>query len=501
MIITCQQMQQCEEAAFARGITAAALMEEAGRGIAAVVRQFAPRPGSLVLFLGKGNNGGDALVAARELLADGWRLYARLCCAPAAMKELPRTHLQMLGSHVRILEDATSFDFPPGPIVSLDGLLGIGAHGPMKLELELLAREMNALRTLRHAVTVAMDIPSGLNGTSGKACEGTVEADITAVVAQIKAGLLADGADHFVGRIALVPLRELSQVEGDAKSAVLTPRMLRPWLPRRANGMHKGDAGRVGILAGSPGFLGAAELCCRGTIRAGAGLVTLLVTEEVYPIISPRLPAEVMVQTVKDYRDTLEMDFDALAIGPGLGFLHEQQILEILGRADIPVIVDADALTMLSRHPEVMKNAASLPRLMTPHPGEMARLMRHYPSWHGMSRHLLVESYVARSPGLTLLLKGTRTVIGTRGETTLFNSTGHPGMASGGMGDVLTGVCAALAAQNVPLHHTAGLGAWLCGRAAERHLTIHSSAAESLGASDVTAHLGHALQDLKEGAF
>lgn len=501
MITTCQQMQQCEEAAFARGISAASLMEEAGRGIAAVVRQFAPRPGSLVLFLGKGNNGGDALVAARALLADGWRLYARLCCDPAAMKELPRQHLQSLGGDLHILEDAITFDFPPGPIVSLDGLLGIGAQGPMKLELELLAREMNALRTLRHALTIAMDIPSGLNGDRGKACESAVVADITAVVAQIKAGLLEDGSDHHVGRIALVPLRELSSVQGDALAAVLTPRMLRPWLPRRANDMHKGDAGRVGILAGSPGFLGAAELCCRGAIRAGAGLVTLLVTEDVYPVIAPRLPAEVMVQVVKDYRDALEMDFDALAVGPGLGFAHEQAILEILGRADMPVIVDADALTMLSRHPKAMDDSARLPRLMTPHPGEMARLLRRYPSWHGMSRRLLVESFVAHSAGLTLLLKGTRTVIGTHGQTTLFNSTGHPGMASGGMGDVLTGVCTAFAAQHVPLHQTAALGAWLCGRASERYITASHTAAESLGASDVTAHLGHAMQDLKEESF
>ena len=501
MITTCQQMQQCEEAAFARGISAATLMEEAGRGIAAVVRQFAPRPGSLVLFLGTGNNAGDALVAARELLSDGWKLHARLCCEPAAMKDLPRQHLQSLGGHVRMLEDAIDFDFPPGPIVSLDGLLGIGAQGPMKRGLDLLAREMNALHTLRHAVTIAMDIPSGLNGDHGKVSESAVVADITAVVAHIKAGLLADGADHHVGRIALVPLRELATVNGDAQAAVLTPRLLRPWLPRRANDMHKGDAGRVGILAGSPGFLGAAELCCRGAIRAGAGLVTLLATEEVYPLLAPRLPAEVMVHAVKDYRDALEMDFDALAIGPGLGFAHEQPVLDILGRTDIPVVVDADALTMLSRQPKVLEASASLPRLMTPHPGEMARLLRHYPSWNGMSRRTLVESFTSRSPGLTLLLKGTRTVIGTHGQTTLFNTTGHPGMASGGMGDVLTGVCAALAAQHVPLHQTAGLGAWLCGRAAERHLTAHHTAAESLGASDVTAHLGHALQDLKEGSF
>ena len=501
MIVTCRQMQQCEETAFARGVSAAALMEEAGRGIAEVVRQFAPHAGVLVLFLGKGNNAGDALVAARELVADGWILYARLSSEPAAMKPLPRHHLATLDGHVRILEDATTFDFPAGPIVSLDGLLGIGAQGPLKPELQVLAREMNTLRTQRHAVTIAMDIPSGLDGDHGTACADAVEADVTAVVAQIKAGLLADGADHYVGRIALVPLRDLSATVGDAQAEALTPRLLRSWLPRRANDMHKGDAGRVGILAGSPGFLGAAELACRGAIRAGAGLVTLLVKEAVYPFIAPRMPAEVMVKIIDDYHNVLEMNFDALAIGPGLGFAYEQEILAVIQQTKVPIIVDADALTMLAQHPEVLEAICNQPHLMTPHPGEMERLLRHFPSGQGMGRRLLAESYTAAAPGRTLLLKGTRTVIGTNGQPTLFNTTGHAGMASGGMGDVLSGVCAAFAAQQLHLHHAAGLGAWLCGRAAERFVTLERVAMESIGASDVTAHLGGALKDLKEGRF
>lgn len=501
MIVTCRQMQQCEEAAFARGVSAAALMEEAGRGIADVVRQFAPRAGSLVLYLGKGNNAGDALVAARELAGVGWRLYARLSGEPATMKELPRRHLAALGGHVRILEDAMRYDFPAGPIVSLDGLLGIGAQGPMRPELQVLAREMNDLRTQRHAMTIAMDIPSGLDGDHGDACEDAVEADVTAVVAQIKTGLLEDGADHYVGRIALVPLAALAPSEGDAKAEVLTPRLLRAWLPRRANDMHKGDAGRVGILAGSLGYLGAAELACRGAIRAGAGLVTLLVKEDFYPLIAPRIPAEVMVKPVDDYRDVLEMRFDALAIGPGLGFAHEKEILEVLKRAKTPCIVDADALTMLAQHPEVLDATGKLPRLMTPHPGEMDRLLRNFPGWHGMGRRKLVEALTENAPGRTLLLKGTRTVIATHGRSTLFNTTGHAGMASGGMGDVLSGVCATFAAQRLTLHQAAGLGAWLCGRAAERFVIHEHAAMESVGASDVTAHLGGALMDLKEGRF
>jgi hypothetical protein len=205
-----------------------------------------------------------------ELIVEGWKLHARLCCAPEAMKELPHEHFAALGGQLRVIEDATTFDFPAGPLVSLDGLLGIGAQGPMKPELQVLAREMNTLREHKHALTIAMDIPSGLDGDHGDASKDAVEADVTAVVAQIKAGLLEDGADHHVGRIALVPLIELSKCEGDPTTLALTPGVLRAWLPRRANDMHKGEAGRVGILAGSRGFLGAAELACRGAIRAGS---------------------------------------------------------------------------------------------------------------------------------------------------------------------------------------------------------------------------------------
>ncbi|MGV3663233.1 MAG: NAD(P)H-hydrate dehydratase [Prosthecobacter sp.] len=501
MIATCRQMQECEEAAFARGVTAFTLMEEAGIGIAAVVRQFAPRPGSLVLFLGKGNNAGDALVAARKLAEDGWKLFARLSCSPEAMKELPQRHFKELGSEVRVIEDAVAFDFPAGPIVSLDGLLGIGATGTMKPELQALAREMNKLRAQKHALTIAMDIPSGLDGDHGDACVDTVEADVTAVVAHMKAGLLEDGADHYTGRLALVPLRELSACEGDAEVQPLTPQTLRTWLPRRAHDMHKGEAGRVGILAGSRGYLGAAELCCRGALRAGAGLVTLFVPEDVYSLMAARMPAEVMVKPIDDYRDILEMRFDALAVGPGLGFEHEKEIVEVLKQSKTPTIVDADALTMMAQNPQVLDKTGSLPRLMTPHPGELDRLLRNFPGWHGMSRRQVVERLTDNAPKRTLLLKGARTVIATNGQPTLFNTTGHPGMASGGMGDVLTGVCAAFAGQSIPLHHAAGLAAWVCGRAAERAVLTMGMAQESLCAGDVADHVGGALQDLKLSAF
>lgn len=486
MIVTCGQMQEAERAAFARGVTAEELMEAAGKGIAAAVRQFFPRPGTLVLYLGKGNNAGDALVAARELRADGWQIFGRLASPPESMKELPRKHF---GDWVKVIDDAKRLEWPRGPLVLLDGLLGIGFEGVMRPDLAALVLELNEMRRRRQALVVAMDIPSGLGA------ERAVEADLTACVAHIKDVLIEDDAERHVGRIALVPLAELAACEGDSRAAVMTPQLIREWLPHVPNDMHKGDAGRVCILAGSRGFYGAGELACRGALRAGAGLTTLLVKEDAYDVLAARVPPEVMVRPVRDYREVLEMNADSLAIGPGLGFEHESEILAVLRLATAPCVVDADAITMLARHPDELDAMHDLPRLLTPHPGEMQRLLALFPGWHGMSRRMLAEMFTKLAPGRTLLLKGARTVIATAGEVTLFNSTGHPGMARGGMGDVLTGVCAALAARRMPLHHAAGLGAWLCGRAAE------IAGRDGICASDVAAHLGSALRDLKEDCF
>ena len=486
MIVTCLQMQEGEAAAFARGVSAAELMEKAGQGIAEVVRQFEPVAGSLVLYLGKGNNAGDALVAARELRKVGWRVFARLAAPVAAMKELPRSHW---AEWIEAIEDTRQHAFASGPLLLLDGLLGIGFSGEMKPELAALVAEMQYMRERCHARVIAMDLPSGLGSRHA------VEADVTACVAHVKDLLVEDGAERNVGRIALVPLQELDGIAGDAGAAVMTARELRSWLPHRPNDMHKGDAGRVVVLAGSRGFLGAAELACRGALHAGAGLTTLLVKEDAYELLASRVPAEVMVKCVEDYREALELKSDALAVGPGLGFDSEDEVLDVLREAKQPVVVDADALTMLSHQPEAMDAMNGLPRLLTPHPGELDRLLAHYPGWHGMDRRTVTEMLVKNASRRTLLLKGTRTVIATAGEVTLFNLTGHPGMASGGMGDVLTGVCAALAARRVPLHHAAGLGAWLCGRAAE------IAGRDGIVASDVAACLGSAMRDLKAGCW
>jgi NAD(P)H-hydrate epimerase len=499
MVVTCREMQDAEEAAFARGISAASLMEEAGEGIAKVIGGFFPRAGHAVLFLGKGNNAGDALVAARHLIAGGWQVHARPAFDPAEFKELPAEHWRSLEGKMRVMRGPGEIAQLEGRVVLVDGLVGIGATGPLGGPLAAAAGEMNHLRKSRHAVTVALDIPSGLDPVSGIPGAACVEADLTITIAQVKDALVADAAVDAVGRLALVTLRGLPDAKGDDTRCALTARILRPLLPRRPFDFHKGRAGRVAVVAGSRGFLGAAALCAEGALRGGAGLVTIYAKQETYALIAPLAPREVMVKAVNDYGDAMLDHPDALAIGPGLGFEHEGEVLALIRRAQAPAVIDADALSMLARRGWESLTGSGAPRLLTPHPGELARLAEREPAFKDASRAGAARAVVDKFPDATVLLKGARTIIATRGRPLCFNTTGNPGMASGGMGDVLTGLCAALAAQRVALHDAACLGAWLSGRAAEIAVRDGAHSQESLSAGVVGGLLGAAFEDLRAG--
>lgn len=489
-------MQEIEHQAFTTGVSPADLMDQAGAGIAQAIKQFHPRPGTAILYLGKGNNAGDALVAARHLLAKGWRIWARLAFPLGSFKNLPSDHFASLKKQITTQPHPLHpSDLPSGPVILLDGLLGIGATGPLSPSLAALTAEMNALRASAHVQTIAMDLPSGLDADSGIPHPHCLQADLTLTVAQVKAGLVADTATNHVGRLALIPLPDLIATSGDP-AALITPTFLRPLLPRRSFDTHKTQAGRLLIIAGSTGLLGAAELACLGALHSGAGMVTLLVKPNLYQLLASRLPPEVMVKSVTSYTTALELPHDALVIGPGLGRAHDPEILDLLSKNPAPTVIDADALNALA--PILPSFSQPGPRLLTPHPGEWQRLAPDLAT-PSLTRRQQVEAFTARHPQLTLLLKGARTLIAHHGHPTCYNSTGHPGMATGGMGDVLSGVLGSLLAQKIPTHQAAPLGAWLCGRAAE-HAALHQHPNATLPTS-VATHLGHALRDLTELAF
>jgi NAD(P)H-hydrate epimerase len=237
-------------------------------------------------------------------------------------------------------------------------------------------------------------------------------------------------------------------------------------------------------------------LCANACVRAGAGLVTLYVTEDIYPIAGAAAIPEVMVRPIDGFRDLLETRRDVLALGPGLGQERKDEVLELIRRCEQPMIIDADGLNILAQAPEVLREAAG-PRLLTPHPGEMARLA---PETAGRSRQEIAEQWAAKYPG-TLLLKGARTLVAEAGRPLSYNTTGNPGMGSGGMGDTLTGVCAALAGQGLPLYDCARLGAWLCGHAAELAVAHNGDSEESLTASGVAGFLGRAFRNFRAGVY
>jgi len=496
MVVTCRQMQEIEETAFSRGVSAEELMEQAGSGIAAVVQQFFPEPGHLVLYPGKGNNGGDAFVAARHLVAAGWQVHVRASCEISEFRPLPAKHWNTLKDQVTVVNSAAAISRLRGRVILMDGLVGIGAKGGLRGRLADAALEINHLKRQRHAQVVALDLPSGLDSETGEPGSPCVEADLTIAIAHTKTALLQDAATRCVGRLAVVPLPDLDAVEGGGGRRLLTSQVLLPILPRRSFDFHKGQAGRVGIIAGSRGYFGAAVLACTGALRAGAGLVTLHVREADYSLMASMAPPEIMVKPVKDYRSILEERLDALAIGSGLGSDHQVEVLTVIREAKCPTVLDADALNLLARTGLESLKEGPAPRLLTPHPGEMERLATQHPAWRQMSRSETVIDFVRQYPDTTLLLKGSRTVIAGASRAVSYNSTGNPGMATGGMGDTLTGVCAALSASGLALYDAACLGAWVCGRAAELAVAEGDSE-EALLPSGVASHLGAAFRNLR----
>ena len=441
MLLTRAEMQHVEQATFSRGIPADVLMETIGAKLARFVTQFFPRPGLVVCYAGKGHNAGDAFVAARHLAMLGWRVLVRTPFREEEFAPLTRDKFDVLHSSV--------------------------------------------LRDPFH--------PSTPQDSPGDPC---VEADFTATVGFAKTGLVADAAVNHVGRLGLLDSPDFLRPETGNAGELLTAPMLRRHWPPRAFDTNKGMCGRAVLLAGSRGTLGAAHLCAAGAVRGGAGLVSLGALPDVYDLLAVTMIPEVMVRPLTKLTDIFNFPVDAIGIGPGLGSGQEARTLRVVREAPCPAVVDADALTVIAHAGLQHVDQAKGPRLLTPHPGEMQRLLA--------GRKISNRGQVARDftdkHAITLLLKGARTVIAQRGLPLRYNTTGHPGMATGGMGDVLTGLCTALLAQGADTYQAASIGAWVCGRAAEIAV-VQGASTESLTPSDVLEKLGSAFRSLRAGDF
>src|SRR5437588_10131970 len=482
-------MHAAEQSAFGRGVTVETLMNQAGAGVALAVRQFFPKPAFCIVFAGKGHNGGDALVAAEQLQRIGWKIDIRLPFAEAECSELTQQKLKALRDAPK---SADTIDRAPHTII-LDGLLGTGAKSFLREPLRSAAREINRLRREENGFVFAVDLPTGLDADSGENDpEDSVIADFTVTIGFAKHGLIVDSALNFVGRIEIVPLPGLWPEAGAPNELAASPYSLSPLLPRRKFNAYKNEFGRVGVVAGSKGFVGAALMTTEGALRAGAGLVEVFVPEDIYEIVAAAAPVESMVKPVRRYRDLLEeKEISVWALGPGLGKTRASEVLNLIENASQPMIVDADGLNILGDKIDILRRCRG-PRLLTPHPGELKRLMEV----GKMARVGIARSFCDEFP-VTLLLKGSRTIVCQRGNPISYNTTGNPGMASGGIGDVLTGVCAGLAGRQLSMYDVGRIGAWACGRAAEISIFQDGASEESVLATDVLAHLGGAFNELR----
>jgi NAD(P)H-hydrate epimerase len=341
MILSRESMQALEARTIARGIAAEVLMETAGAKLARCITQFHPRPGLLVCYTGKGHNAGDAFVAARHLSAAGWRVLVRSACDLADLAPLSREKFDLL--RPAVLRGPFQPSVPQeGPLVQLDALVGLGARGPLREPLASLAVEMNTLRREAGAHTVAVDFPSGLDPDTGTPGDPCVTADLTATIGFAKTGLVADDATNHVGRLAVLEMPDFV-AEEHGGSEVLTATALRRQWPPRAFDTNKGMCGRVVILAGSRGTLGAAYFATAGAVRGGAGLVSLGALPDAYELLATTVMPEVMVRPFKQLTDVFTLPVDAIGIGPGLGTGSEARTLRIVREAPCPTVVDADA--------------------------------------------------------------------------------------------------------------------------------------------------------------
>jgi hydroxyethylthiazole kinase-like uncharacterized protein yjeF len=511
LLVTAEQSRRIDALTIQEfGTPGHVLMERAGAGAtAALLAQFPHlRGGRVVIVAGKGNNGGDGCVMARLLARKGVRAEVALLARTADVGGDARTMLQRLQrTKVPVTEivgaaaAARLSDRLRGAALVIDAVFGTGLNAPIEGPLADALHAINA----SGVPVFAVDIPSGLHADTGVPLGVAVQAEATATFGFAKVGqVLYPGVQH-VGALAVIDIGLAPEAVARVapQIALLGPQDVAPLVPLRDPQAHKGTCGHLLVIAGSQGHTGAARLTAHAACRAGAGLTTLAGPKSLNDIFCAGAP-EVMTAPLPDENGFLRFEEGemrtriegktALAIGPGLGTHDDaQRMVEfLLAETALPMVVDADALTCLARVPERLRR--SRPRtLLTPHPGEMARLLATTPATVQADR-LGVARTFAIEHGCTLVLKGARSVIADAHGRAWINPTGNPGMASGGMGDALSGILGALLAQGLSVDEAARLGVYLHGDIAD-HIAARRGDIGLL-ASDVIAGIPDGLRRL-----
>ncbi|MEP7009295.1 MAG: NAD(P)H-hydrate dehydratase [Acidobacteriota bacterium] len=516
-VLTAEAMRALDQRAIREiGIPGLVLMENAALGVVEAIFERYRDASSAAIFCGPGNNGGDGLAIARRLDARGVQvliflvLGGREFVGDAAMQlsicrqlGLPIEDLAADSDPAEVLARAKGYD------LAVDALFGIGLDRPLE---GFPARLVEALGDLGLPI-VAVDVPSGLSGSRADLFGPHIVADLTVTFAAPKIPHVLSPAAEACGALAIAELGFPPWLidEADGDLFLMTPEDLAPLLPRRAAEAHKGSAGHALLVAGSPGKSGAAILAAKAAVRGGAGLVTVAVPEPILPTVDlgslesmthalPAGPEGELGAGAADAALAASRGKTALAIGPGLGqsAVAQAEIRRIALETEIPFVLDADGLNAFAGAASDLV-ARRAPAILTPHPGELGRLL-------GLSTpevqadRLAAARRAATETGAVVVLKGHRTLIASEAGVWI-NPTGNSGMATGGAGDVLTGLLAALLAQGLEPLDAARLGVYLHGLAGD--LAVESQGTEDpglakLAASDLIDHLPAAARRLAE---
>jgi len=493
------------------GIPSLVLMENAGRqAVAAMEAAFADLTDRRVAVLcGRGNNGGDGFVVARTLIQRGVDVSVFLVGQVSEVRGDARTNLEVLGRlglTVVEISDSQAWELHFSEIsdctLIVDAIFGTGLNAPIAGLLETVVADVNA----SGIPVVAIDLPSGLSADSHEPIGDSIDAAMTVTLAAPKLALVLPPAETRAGDIVIadigIPSEVIDTLDGP-RVELLTRSAMRELIAPRTPDSHKGDFGRVLIIAGSRGKTGAAHLAGVGALRSGAGLVTVATPSCCLPIVAAMAP-EYMTEALEETADglhpdgvdrVLDMARDVIALGPGIGQGASTRhfVRALVDRATTPLVIDADGLNALSEDPDKLLGREGRDVIITPHPGEMARLVGMSTAEVQASRLEIARNF-AVAHHVYVVLKGHRTVIATPDEKVFINPTGNPGMATGGTGDVLTGMVAAWLAQLLDAEAACKLAVYLHGMAGD--LTEADEGEVAMTAGDLAGHIGDAILEL-----
>ncbi|BDV43379.1 bifunctional NAD(P)H-hydrate repair enzyme [Geotalea uraniireducens] len=508
-IVTGETMQGLDRRVIDEfGIPGLQLMENAGRGCAVAITEAFPAAARAVVVAGKGNNGGDGYVIARLLRESGWEVRTIVLAARAEIGGDALTNLQRLNPESLIFSPAPGGLLPYRQIldeatVIVDSLLGTGLKNPVSA---VYAEAITLINGSGKPV-VAVDIPSGIAAGSGEVLGVAVRAAMTVTFGLAKIGHVVYPGCEYCGSLKIVdigiPAEVSSSAEGvDFVDSVTASRLL----IRRERRAHKGAFGHCLIIAGSTGKTGAAAMAANSAVRAGSGLVSLAVPVVLNPILEVKTTEAMTIPLPDDGQGFLGSTAlpaivgawegkDSIAIGPGMSWntATAELVRQVIRLVTAPLVVDADGLNALSEEVEALANKKSPTVVLTPHPGEMARLTGASIAEIEADRLGVARAFSVRY-GVYVILKGARTVVAAPDGRLSINGSGNPGMASGGMGDVLTGIVTSLLGQGYEPFTACQLAVFIHGYAAD--LVAGEKGEIGMSAVDVQEHLPVAFRSL-----